>query len=155
MYVAQMEVKGLISGWVKKELSEFSDCYPISFTSKTVIGWPQFREKRRGVYLFSILIDPDEDFLYYWFEWGGGTNTGWLGPYDSGVMVEASHIWSDRRDYEIKVKAKDEHGAQSVWSDPLPISVPKNKVIDIKSLLVQFLEDHPYIFPLIQLLLQE
>ena len=71
--------------------------------------------------------DPDGDQVYYWFDWGDGTNSGWLGPYNSGQTVSASHTWSERGSYEIKVKAKDTNGAESEWSDPLPITMPKNK----------------------------
>lgn len=124
----------------------------ISPEKPTLDGPDSGKKGEEHVYSASS-VDPDEDVLYYWFEWGDGTNTGWLGPYDSGVMVEAYHIWSDRGDYEIRVKAKDEHGAQSVWSDPLPISVPKSKIIDIRALLLDFLENHPYLFPILQRIL--
>ena len=120
---------------------------------KPTLNGPNSGKKGEEYTYSSFSFDPDEDVLYYLFEWGDGTNTGWLGPYDSGVMINVSHIWSNQGDYQIRVKAKDEHGAQSVWSDPLPISVPKSKAIDIKALLVQLLENHPYIFPFVRLLL--
>jgi len=68
--------------------------------------------------------DPDGDQVYYWFDWGDGTNSGWLGPYNSGENVTASHKWEKRGEYAIKVRAKDIHGAMSEWSDPLPIKAP-------------------------------
>jgi hypothetical protein len=76
----------------------------------------------------SSTTDPDGDGLYYWFNWGDNTNSGWLGPFDSGDEVSSSHIWEARGNYGIKVKAKDESGAQSEWSDTLPVSMPKNTV---------------------------
>jgi hypothetical protein len=69
-------------------------------------------------------VDPDGDQLYYLFDWGDGTDNDWLGPYFSGEEVSASHIWDSRGNYDIKVKAKDTDGAQSEWSDPLPVSMP-------------------------------
>jgi hypothetical protein len=36
-----------------------------------------------------------------------------------------SHIWNTQGSYSIKVKAKDASGAESVWSDPLPVSMPR------------------------------
>ncbi|MCD6108537.1 MAG: hypothetical protein J7J89_03585, partial [Thermoplasmata archaeon] len=57
-------------------------------------------------------------------DWGDGTNSGWLGPYNSGETVEASHSWSEKGEYSIKVKAKDINGLESEWSDPLVISMP-------------------------------
>jgi len=53
--------------------------------------------------------------------------SGWIGPYVSGETVMANHTWSKRGSYEIKVKAMDEHGLVSEWSDPLPISMPFSK----------------------------
>ncbi|MEA2054192.1 MAG: C25 family cysteine peptidase [Candidatus Thermoplasmatota archaeon] len=69
-------------------------------------------------------VDPDGDQIYYMFDWGDGTNTGWIGPYDSGGEVNASHTWDKRGNYEIKVKAMDLYGAESAWSDPLEVSTP-------------------------------
>jgi len=68
--------------------------------------------------------DPDGDKIYYMFDWGDGYSE-WLGPYESGETISASHVWEKRGEYEIRVKAKDEYGSQSEWSDPLVISMPK------------------------------
>ena len=69
-------------------------------------------------------IDPDGDQVNYLWEWGDGDNSGWLGPYNSGVLCEAKHTWNTKNNYNIKVKAKDSHGAESLWSEPLPITMP-------------------------------
>jgi len=74
----------------------------------------------------SSAIDPEGDEIYLMFDWGDGTNSGWIGPYNSGDTVTASHVWSIQGSYAIKAKAKDEHDVESVWSDPLPISMPKS-----------------------------
>ncbi len=70
--------------------------------------------------------DPEGEQVYYWFDWGDDTTSGWLGPYDSGVLITATHSWESKGSYEIKVKAKDINGTQSPWSDPLPITMPKS-----------------------------
>jgi flagellar hook protein FlgE len=59
--------------------------------------------------------DPDSDTLYYMWSWGDGNLSGWYGPFDSDVVASASHVWTEKGTYEIKVKAKDEHGAESDW----------------------------------------
>ena len=69
--------------------------------------------------------DPDGDQLYYLWDWGDNTTSDWLGPYNSGEEIIASHSWSDEGVYEIKVKAKDANGAESEWSNPFMISVSK------------------------------
>jgi hypothetical protein len=49
----------------------------------------------------------------------------------------------------VKVKAKDEYDAESGWSDPLSISMPKNKPY-INTPFLQFLENHLHMFPLLR-----
>jgi hypothetical protein len=71
--------------------------------------------------------DPDGDQVYYNWSWGDGTYSGWIGPYASGATASAKHKWTVKGDYSIKVKAKDELNEESVWSDPLPITMPLNQ----------------------------
>ena len=71
-------------------------------------------------------IDPDGDQVYYMWDWGDGTPLTWTGPYNSGQNATASHIWSAKGIYTTKVKAKDITGAESVWSDRLPIRMPSS-----------------------------
>lgn len=77
-------------------------------------------------YLYTTsTTDPEGDQVYYFWDWGDGTNSGWLGPYNSGVeSCEAKHTWQEKNSYNIKVKAKDSYGKESNWSDPLPITMP-------------------------------
>ena len=71
----------------------------------------------------SSASDVDGDDLYYKWSWGDGTYSDWLGPYSSGEDVTASHNWSKRGSYDIKVKVRDEHRDESDWSEPLSISI--------------------------------
>jgi len=75
----------------------------------------------------SSAIDPDEDDLYYLFDWGDDTTSGWRGPYPSGTPGNASHTWH-QGNFSIRVKVKDESGVESDWSDPLVISMPNRPV---------------------------
>jgi hypothetical protein len=68
--------------------------------------------------------DVDEDPLYYLWDWGDGTTSGWLGPYGSNVTADAIYKWTTKGSHKIKVKAMDLFGAESPWSDPLPITMP-------------------------------
>jgi hypothetical protein len=54
--------------------------------------------------------DSQGDQIYYLWDWGDDTDSGWVGPYVSGVECEESKTWSSRGDYLIKVKAKDDEG---------------------------------------------
>ncbi|MBN2065864.1 MAG: PKD domain-containing protein [Candidatus Thermoplasmatota archaeon] len=96
--------------------------------------------------------DPDGDQVYYMFDWGDGTDTGWLGPYTSGQSASASHSWTSEGTFPVKVKAKDTEDAMSVWSDSLLITLPRTK--ESKGVLPIFFENHPLLFSLMQKLFQ-
>jgi len=92
--------------------------------------------------------DIDGDQIYYWFDWGDGTDTGWKGPYDSGDMITESHMWDIQGTYPIKVKAKDNYDEESAWSDSLSISMPKNKSSNFSPKIVIWLfERFPFLKP--------
>jgi hypothetical protein len=84
--------------------------------------WVQFTETT----FTSTTTDPEEDSIYYLFDWGDGKNSGWVGPYASGQTGEASHIWTELGDYEVKVMARDTYNSQSDWSEPHIISIIQN-----------------------------
>jgi len=80
--------------------------------------------------------DSDNDEIYYIWDWGDETYSDWLGPYLSGEQCNTSYTWDKEGEYKIRVKAKDSFGAESNWSDPFIITMPKcksykNKFIDI------------------------
>jgi hypothetical protein len=80
--------------------------------------------KANVAYLYtSFTTDPDGDEIYYFFDWGDGSNSGWIGPFNSGDSCSESHIWSVKGMYDIKVKAKDTYGAESPWADPLTVTI--------------------------------
>jgi len=104
-------------------------------------------------YVFSSsTVDPFDLDLYYLFDWGEGNFSEWIGPYNSGDECSTSKIWSEKGTYEIKVKAKNENGAESDWSEPLSFSTPKNKPIN--SPFLDFLEHHLNMFPILRQLLE-
>ena len=70
--------------------------------------------------------DPENHNIYYLFNWGDGTNSGWLGPVASGNIVTAGHSWSAGGIYEVTVKAKDSIGAESGWSPALSVDIVDN-----------------------------
>jgi len=96
--------------------------------------------------------DPDGDRIYYMFDWDDGTITEWTGPYSTDQPISMSHIWDVKGTYQIKVKAKDEHCEESEWSDPLPITMPKNIVINKQFL--HFLDSHSHMLSLLNHLLE-
>ena len=68
--------------------------------------------------------DPDGDKIRYGWDWNGdGTVDEWTDLYDSGITVNVSHSWSNIGEYKVKVKAKDEHGVVSQWSNSLTVTI--------------------------------
>jgi hypothetical protein len=94
--------------------------------------------------------DPDGDDIWYFFDWGDDTNSS-IGPYPSGEEVTVEHQWTEEGNYDIKVKVMDEHYAESNWSEPLTVSMPKPKVFITPFL--RFLENYPLLFPILRLVL--
>jgi len=72
----------------------------------------------------TFTVDIANDKLFYVFDWGDGTNSEWIGPYNSGETVEASHIWTEEGKYNIKVNVMDSYGELSEWS-PLAVAMVK------------------------------
>ncbi|MCX6668024.1 MAG: clostripain-related cysteine peptidase [Euryarchaeota archaeon] len=99
----------------------------------------------------AVTIDPDGDLISYVFDWGDDTTT--QTPFvSSGQVASATHKWSKKGNYEIKVKAIDEQGMESDWSDPLSVRMPRT--ISFKSFFLKLLERFPHAFPVLQHLLE-
>lgn len=90
-------------------------------------------------------IDPEGELIWYNFSWGDETYSGWLGPYASGAEASASHNWSEKGNYDIKVQSMDECGARSEWSDPLSVKMPKTYTNPIIQLILKMLERFPFL----------
>ena len=73
-------------------------------------------------------IDPNADTVFYKWSWGDNSSSDWLGPFESNEICSVNHAWSTEGDFEVKVKAKDSLGAESDWSDPLTVTMPKSSV---------------------------
>jgi len=110
----------------------------------------QTNGKTRQDYSYTTsTTDPNGDQVYYLWDWGDGNNSGWLGPYNSGVSINTIHNWAVKGSYSIKVKAKDIHGNESVWSDPLPITMPYS-YNPIQQFLNWLFQRFPHAFPILR-----
>lgn len=105
---------------------------PIWYFTTRINGPPEIPEQPSGPangaagfeYMFlSKTTDPDNDQVFYKWDWGDGNFSEWLGPYFQGINITANHIWTAGGDYEIKVKAKDIYSAESNWSEPFSIHI--------------------------------
>jgi len=95
----------------------------------------------------SSTTDPDGNQVSYLWDWGDGTFSEWLGPYNSGVEIEGSHSWNEKGTYAVRVKAKDSEGFEGEWSDSLSISLSRSRY-----LYPNFLERFPRLSALLDIL---
>jgi len=81
--------------------------------------------------------DPENEDISYFFDWGDGSESGWTDYISSGEKITDGHIWYTEGSYDIRVRAKDEHGFTSGWSESLSVSMPKtkNKLLSFSKLL--------------------
>lgn len=138
----QMYVNNLWTAGTYYEMFEWGSLFgnpdltmgPVSTSNPPVIPSKPIGPSRGTInkqYTFSSLsTDPDNDQIYYLFNWGDGTSSAWLGPFTSGLTISAVHSWSIIGDYTVKVKAKDTNGATSGWSEPLMITIVLNNAPD-------------------------
>jgi len=91
--------------------------------------------------------DPEEDDLYYYIVWGDGHIENWIGPYESGEEIKVQHNWTAKGTYTIRIKAKDSE--ESDWSDPLSVSMSKNKMLS-NMILYFYFEKYPLIMMLVE-----
>jgi hypothetical protein len=98
-----------------------------------------------------VSIDPEDNDIWYYIDWGDGEAEEWIGPYDSGTEVTKSHTWSEKGTYTIKCKAKDSYAAEGPWGE-LTVTMPRAKSIT-NSLLLWFLEQFPVLNRLLTLLI--
>lgn len=115
--------------------------------------------KPGSIYMYrTSTVDANADQVYYMWDWGDGNISEWLGPYASGSMASAQKSYSAKGEYSIKVKAKDIWGAESDWSDPLSITMPKDSAYQFRFLFLQQILEHlferfPQSFPVLRQLL--
>jgi len=100
-------------------------------------------------------VDPEGHDVRFLIDWGDGENetTSFT---SSGTNKTASHSWSEKGTYTLTVKAEDEYGAKS-FETSNDITIPRDKSINrpILNFLQNYFQSHPYLFPLLQKLIQQ
>ena len=125
----------------------------------SITGATNGNPRREYYYRFSA-IDPDENPVSFYVDWGDDAFTSWSGGGDgslkmdecaSGETVFIKHVYSKRGTFTIKAKARDGFGGESDWAT-LEVSMPKNKAINMP--FARFLESLPNMFPMLRQLLE-
>ena len=123
---------------------------PDSPTAPTIIGKIKGTVKKSYDYLFRSASPVGND-VFYQIDWGDGSITNWIGPYDSGESITMNHSWSDKGTYTIKARAKDIDNLWGPWGE-LKVTMPY--FYEPQFPFIQwFLERFPNAFPLLRFIL--
>jgi len=101
-------------------------------------------------YTYAINNVGIED-AYFIIDWGDGTELETTELVAPGITESVSHTWTSQGTYIIKVRAMNEWGMVSDWAE-LSVTMPRNKVINRP--ILNFLEQHPILYQLLQRFLQ-
>jgi hypothetical protein len=84
-------------------------------------------------YSFSVTVptDPEATQIKLKWDWGDGTESDWLGPYNSGISASAQHSWLNPGIKAVRVKAQDMDGMESDWSASHSITIAGKQQIQI------------------------
>lgn len=80
---------------------------------------------------YTATTDPEDDNVWFQWDWDEPHIPGqlmaviWMGPYCTNPVqfCHATHQWQPFGPYFVRVRAKDEYGAMSEWSDPVEINI--------------------------------
>lgn len=74
---------------------------------------------------FSVVTgDPLDQQVYYKWDWDDGTQSEWLGPFDSNQQISTEKTFSEEGIYCIRAKAKNTDGIESDWSEAIIVGIP-------------------------------
>jgi outer membrane protein assembly factor BamB len=121
-------------------------------TAPEIYGEVNGKTGRTYDYTFKT-IDPTDDTVYYYIDWGYGGIEDWIGPYTSGETITINHSWAKKGTYTIKARAKDIDNNWGPWGE-LEVTMPKNKELFITHPILNWLlARFPNAFPILRYLL--
>jgi len=140
--------------WVEYDPESYQwPCETTNAPNKPILTGEEDGKIIRNYIYTAKTNDQDNDQIYYQFSWGDDTYSDWLGPYESDENCEVEHMWLQAGNFQVKVKAKDEHGAQSQWAS-LDVSIPKNKANNFYHQLLKTLEKYTILHKLISIIFE-
>ena len=103
------------------------------------------------IYTYYVTV-TDSDFDDYLsrleVDFGDGViveDCGCNRPWENGEIIIVEHSWKRVGDYDITARVSDVHNEWSEWSEPMPVTMPRNKMIQ-NSLISRLLQ----LFPILQ-----
>lgn len=77
---------------------------------------PDIAQRGDSVRARVFSYDKDSDSLYFFFKWGDGTESDWVGPVPSASDCDVYHTYGDTGAFGVIAKARDAT-QESGWSD--------------------------------------
>lgn len=137
--------KGPCVWLIKLEAEEGSDIYkPVKPSSDDSVG------KAGETYTYETYVDHPENLdVQFGWDWNEGNGIEWDDDFvSSGEVVSASHAWPEVGGYIVRVKARDINGLESAWSDPLTVTMPRDKTV--KNMLTDLLQSNMFLYRILQ-----
>jgi len=146
--IYRTDINGDITVTVDREGKDYSVACEKSVDSPYTpqISGPTYGEEDEEYEYSAYSIDPEGDFIYYYWDWGDGTQEISDACF-SGQTCYAYHEW-DEGTYIIKVKAVDDWGHESPWAK-LSVQMPRSKS-KFNTLLQNILENLQQYFPMLR-----
>ncbi|HWR27436.1 MAG TPA: carboxypeptidase-like regulatory domain-containing protein [Candidatus Thermoplasmatota archaeon] len=138
--VVQCSSSGL-TGYRVKTLTTVQDNPPMV---PSIHG--QSEGKPRVSYSYTVVaVDPENDEVFYYVDWGDGTNSSWVGPYLSNENLTLNHMFAKKGTYIIKAQARDIYYATSGWGT-LQVTMPT----EASAFLLKFFHRFPIMYSLLR-----
>ena len=146
------EIVEVIDESIQININDYNDgdayiitIYPPPHTPE--ISGPTSGRPNTEYYYKFVSENPSNFDLYYYIDWGDGTNSGWIGPWDSGIEITNSHSWITKGSYIIQAKVKNKYDFESDWGS-LEVTMPRTKVVN--GPILNFLDHYPILYQLLQ-----
>jgi outer membrane protein assembly factor BamB len=137
------------SGYIRA----FGSINPNAPTAPTITGQTNGKIKKTYTYTFTS-TSPLGHNIYYLVDWGDGTTTDWLGPYNSGTTLTLNHSWQTKGTYLIQARAKDTDNLWGPWGS-LSVTMPCSYDVPFMNLFDKILERFPHAFPILRYILHQ
>jgi PKD repeat protein len=115
----------------------------------TIAGPTGGKPKIEYAYTF-VSIDPNDQDIKYYINWGDG-DEGWTDEYyPSGKLITFNHTWKKKGTYTITSQAMDTQGYKSKYST-FEVNIPRDKKVNNR-FLFKFLDNFPLLNKLLNII---
>jgi hypothetical protein len=83
-------------------------CYPDGTPSIPIVIGIEEGSPGNQYEFEATSYDPNDDLIYYQWDWGDGEISDWIGEYESGETCVMSHEWDETGEFTVRVRAADD-----------------------------------------------